>query len=107
MGCKESFSINTQRFIKQGIVDGNEMQKHLCGFTVGDLEQLSFKCYGTAGLKALRADIESMTMSSADLTNNIRYRSKLLFFVIATLSQLFVLHFPKYAFSLFTVYRKK
>lgn len=89
-------------FIQQKELDGNPMQKHLSGWDLKKMKKLGFKCWGLAGLKCLRGEVQSGTMGD-DLTASIRFRPRIFWFGVATLSQLITYLFPKYAFELFCV----
>lgn len=93
-------------FVRQSSLDGNKLQKHLSGWTVGSLKKLSFGVHGLSGLKVLRQEASNSSMGD-DLTVSIRFKPKILWFIIATLSQSFTYYFPKTAFELFCVYLKK
>lgn len=89
-------------FIPQKEVDSNEMQKHLSGWNLREMKELGFTSRGLAGFKLLRQEVQAETMGN-DLTTSIRFRPKLLWFIVATLSQLITYFFPNYAFELFNV----
>lgn len=92
-------------FISQKEVDNNPLQKHLSGWNVRKMRGLGFDVHGLAGLKSLRQEVQNDTMGD-DLTTSIKLRPRIIWFIIATLSQIFVYHFPKLAFELFSVRRK-
>jgi 2-polyprenyl-3-methyl-5-hydroxy-6-metoxy-1,4-benzoquinol methylase len=89
-------------FIEQGELDENSLQKHLCGFTVDDLNHMGFKCRGMAGLKFFRKDQETLKMDR-ELLNNIRFKPKIFFFILTSVSQIIFYWFPKFSFSLFAI----
>jgi len=92
-------------FVNQKEVDGNPYQKHLSGWELSKMRELGFKSKGLAGLKYLRQEVQNDVMED-DLLTSIRFKPKFFWFVVATLSQLFCYYLPKYAFELFSVYRK-
>lgn len=101
--AKKKVIISTPNgFVEQAMLDGNPLQKHLCGFTLDDLNLIGFKCKGMAGLKFFRKDQETVQMNG-ELLNNIRFKPKIVFFVLASLSQIICHWFPKYSFSLFAI----
>lgn len=93
-------------FVQQAELDGNPLQKHLCGFTPDDLNSMGFKCKGMAGLKIFRKDQESLKMDG-ELLSNIRFKPKIFFFILAAISQIIFYWFPKFSFSLFAIKLKK
>ncbi len=92
-------------FIHQAELDNNPYQKHLSGWTVKELRQFGFKIRGLAGLRSLRKGKDYEDGMDDDLTVSIRYKPKLLWFALATVSQLFTYNFPQYAFELFCVHK--
>ena len=100
--AKKKIIITTPNgFVDQPEVDKNPFQKHLSGWDHKKMKDLGFKVKGLAGLKFLRKPKEDQDSMEGDLLVLIRYRPKFLWFVIATLSQLFVYFIPKVAFGLF------
>ncbi len=93
-------------FINQKEVDNNPLQKHLSGWDYKKMEKLGFKCYGLAGFKFLRQEVQNDTMSN-NLLTSIRFKPKAFWFIIATLSQIFTYHFSGLAFELFSVKKLK
>lgn len=92
-------------FIPQKAVDKNDLQKHLSGWNYSKMEKLGFKIRGLAGLKFLRQEVQSETMGD-DLTTSIRFKPKVLWFFIATLSQTLTYYIPNFAFEIFCVKKK-
>lgn len=92
-------------FIAQEALDGNELQKHLSGWDLPDMKSLSFGVRGLAGLKVLRREVDNGSMGD-DLLTTIRFRPRFFWFIISTLSQPITYFVPRFAFSLFSVYRK-
>jgi SAM-dependent methyltransferase len=86
--------------------DGNPLQKHLSGWDKKTMEKLGFKCRGLAGLRILHSEYPGEE-SEDDFTASIRFKPRLFWFFIATLSQLITYLFPKYAFELFCVKKIK
>lgn len=91
-------------FVSQGRLDKNILQRHRSGWSVSELEALGFKVYGLSGLKHLRSDAEKNSMGQ-DITVSIRFRPRLFWFGMATLSQSLTFYFPELAFELFAVKR--
>ena len=92
-------------FIAQEALDGNELQKHLSGWVLPDMKALNFEVRGLAGLKVLRREVDNGSMGD-DLLTTIRFRPRFLWFIVSTLSQPMTYLIPRFAFSLFSVYRK-
>lgn len=82
--------------------DGNPWQKHMSGWSIHKLEEIGFVCKGLAGLKYLRAESDKSN-KNYDLTSTIRFKPKLLWFVISTISQIITYYYPSLAFELFCV----
>jgi len=93
-------------FVAQKAVDNNPLQKHLSGWDYKKMRDLGFKSHGLAGLKFLRQEVQNNTMGD-DLTSSIRLRPRSFWFLVASLSQLFVYFFPNTAFELFSVKTKE
>jgi 2-polyprenyl-3-methyl-5-hydroxy-6-metoxy-1,4-benzoquinol methylase len=81
-------------FIAQREYDSNPLQAHKSGWTVKQLEQLGFKCYGTGGLKQLTGDSGRPKLSPL-----------LLGLLVASVTQKLVFYTPENAFGLFAVKR--
>lgn len=90
-------------FVRQESVDANVLQQHLSGWDYQEMFGLGYKCKGLAGLKFLRDNNYPKADISDDLTVSIRFRPRILFFTIATLSQTYTYYFPRFAYSLFCV----
>jgi SAM-dependent methyltransferase len=89
-------------FIAQEELDGNPLQKHLSGWDLATMRKMEFKCRGLAGLKFLRREVPE-SLAEDDLTAAIRYRPRIFWFVVATISQLMTYYVPSLAFELFCV----
>jgi len=95
--------INTPNgFVEQKMLDGNPYQVHLSGWTVTQLSSMGYVCKGLAGLKLLRTEVEGGEMGD-DILVSIKYRPKIIFFIISAISQILIYNFPRIAFSLFSV----
>ena len=91
-------------FVNQSVLDNNVLQTHLSGWSVEDLTNLGFsKVLGLAGIKHLRKGKGENDSMDDDLAISIRYRPKIFWFVIATVSQLLTYKMPKLSFELFAV----
>jgi len=88
-------------FIPQEQINQNLFEKHLSGFSVQDMKKLGFRVRGLAGLKCLRK--ERQDNAKQNLLNSIRFKPKIFWFTIATLSQLITYYFPEKAFELFCI----
>jgi SAM-dependent methyltransferase len=93
-------------FLAQKEIDGNPWQKHLSGWDYREMKGLGFEIGGLAGWKWLRQENETEAMDNNILTS-IRFRPKIFWFVVATISQLVIYYFPEKAFELFCVKEKK
>ena len=93
-------------FMPQRQRDGNPFQKHLSGWNKKTLEKLGFKCRGLAGFKVLRSEYPDEETED-DFTASIRFRPRLFWFFVATLSQLAAYPVPGLAFELFCVKKIK
>ncbi len=89
-------------FISQKEMDNNPLQKHLSGWNFNKMKSLGYKSHGLAGFKFLRQEVQEDTMGNNILTS-IKFRPKIFWFIIATLSQIICYHFPKMAFELISV----
>jgi len=104
--AKKKIIITTPNgFVSQRQLDGNLLQKHLSGWEIEEMEKNGFGCRGLAGLKVLRQEVRDSSMGD-DMTTTIKYRPRLFWFIVATLSQVFTYHYPRYAFELFSVKKK-
>jgi len=92
-------------FVKQEALDGNALQAHLSGWTNRDMLNMGFRTFGMAGLKMLRKEVDAETMGN-DMLVTMRFRPRLFWFIVSAVSQPIVYFFPKFAFSIFSVYSK-
>src|SRR3989344_2374671 len=101
---KKIIVVTPNGFIEQGEYDNNKFQKHRSGWGFQELFNIGYRCDGLAGFKFLRkARVEDS--KDADLSTSIKYRPRLFWFFVASLSQILTYRFPKMAFSLFCVKR--
>lgn len=89
-------------FISQKEVDNNPLQKHLSGWDYKTMKELGYRINGLAGLKFLRQEVQSDTMGE-DLMTSIRFKPRLFWFIVATLSQAIIFYLPKFTFELFSI----
>jgi len=89
-------------FISQREVDSNLLQRHLSGWGLEKLKDLGYQCCGLAGFKFLRQEVQDDTMGD-NLLTSIRWRPKLFWFLVATVSEVVVCRLPNLAFELFCV----
>lgn len=95
--------INTPNgFLKQNTKDDNPNQIHRSGWSQKELKKYGFKISGLGGLQQLHQNDQESTMFTG-LLSTIRYRPKLIWFIITCLSQIITYHFPHYAFEFFAV----
>ncbi len=73
-------------FLWQGSMDGNLLQMHKSGWRCEELEILGYRAFGFFGLKILRKEY-----------GKLRFRPRILWFVLSELSQLFTFKMPRYA----------
>jgi len=91
-------------FIHQIELDNNPHQKHVSSWDYETMQKLGFKLNGLAGLKCLKRESENDTMEG-DVLSPIKYKPKFFWFVVSSISQIFVYYFPSVAFELFCVKR--
>jgi len=94
-------------FIDQPSVDKNPYQEHKSGWTIRELSSIGFKCRGLAGLKFLRKPKNESDSMGEDLTVSLRFKPKIFWFFVATLSQIFTYFIPQLAFELFCLLEKE
>jgi len=92
-------------YVSQTSLDDNKLQMHLSGWTVKEFNSSGYRVKGLSGLKSLRQETPANTMGD-NLLVSIKYRPKIFWFFIATLSQIFTYVIPEKAFELFCIYRK-
>ncbi len=90
-------------FISQGELDKNPYQRHLSGWESWKLEKLGFSCRGLAGPKFLRKAKEDDDSMDDNLLISIKYSPQIVWFVIATIAQMFTYYIPSVSFGLFCV----
>jgi len=89
-------------FVPQKSLDGNPLQEHKSGWSYEKMRHLGFRSVGLSGPKMLRHEVESITMGN-DLLTSIRFRPRLLWFIIAAILQPLTYRIPSIAFSLMSV----
>jgi hypothetical protein len=82
-------------FVEQIPVDGNEYQRHLCGWSVEELRAAGFTVYGMYGLKSARGPFGKIARSPRPL-----------WWLISKLSEWYVWNRPERAFGLLAVKQK-
>jgi len=91
-------------FLPQHDFDQNEYQIHRCGFGVKELRRMGYKVYGMSGAKYLMQETDANSHADKDVIYaNVRFRPKLLFYLINALLQSIVYYIPKQAFGLIAV----
>ena len=93
-------------FIEQKSLDGNPLQVHLSGWLVKELAALGFMTRGLCGLKWLRQEVDADGMGD-DLLVTMRFRPRLFWFVISTITVPLTYFCPRIAFDLFCVWRQR
>jgi len=89
-------------FISQKELDNNPYQRHLSGWDHKKMKKMEFRIKGLAGLKFLRQEVQNDAMKD-DLMTSIKYRPKIFWFAIASLTQIVTYYIPQLAFELFSV----
>lgn len=88
-------------------VDGNILERHLSGWTVQDFKNLEYNCFGLAGVRYLYLGQNKVTsLLYSDLSSilkNIRFKPKIIFYVINSLLQIFSYFFPVLSFELLAI----
>ncbi len=101
--AKKKIIITTPNgYIHQKALDKNKYQQHLSGWNPKLFRDQKCIVHGLSGFKFLRAEGDNQSMSESFLTT-IKYKPKVFWFIIATLSQALTYHFPNLAFELFVV----
>lgn len=91
-------------FLPQASIDDNPFQAHRSGWAVEEMEKLGYKAHGMAGWKVLRGGSTLKEgYQEGDIFATIRFRPKIFWLVISTLTQAVTYYFPKLAFSVFYV----
>jgi len=102
--AKKKIVVNSPNgFVKQSALDDNSFQEHLSGWDYQLMRRLGFDSVGLAGLKFLRHEVEGGSMCKGDPMSSIRFKPKILWFLVTIISQLYTYRFPSHAFSLFSV----
>lgn len=91
-------------YLHQKQLDKNMLQKHISSWTKKDFKWQNYKIFGLAGLKYLRKESENESMNG-DLLSPIKYSPRFFWFIVLTISQIFVYYFPGRSFELFCVKR--
>ena len=87
--------ITPNGFLEQHPVDGNEMQRHRCGWSSAELRQAGFEVFGIEGLRGLRGEF-----------GRIARRPKAFWWLVSKFSEAYVWHHPERAFALMAMKRK-
>lgn len=92
IASKKVILLTPNGFLPQEPYDGNEFQRHLCGWTTEEFMARGYRVLGAYGLKALRGEYARPTI-----------RPGIVGEAIAMLSQPAAMRAPRAAFSLFAV----
>jgi len=104
--AKKKIVITTPNgYLPQKKIDKNPLQKHLSGWSTTEFRKHGYRVFGLAGFKFLRKESEENTMD-ANLLSPVKYKPQFFWFLLITLSQIFVYLFPNLAFELFCVSEK-
>lgn len=79
-------------FLEQEVYDDNPYQKHLSGWTMDEMRKRGYRVWGANGLKWLRT-----------IRGELKYKPKIMWIVIADLSQIITKIFPRIAFQLICI----
>lgn len=79
-------------FLKQDVFEDNQAQRHLSGWSAGEMKSLGFKVYGMSGLKILRKEM-----------GELKYRPRWFWRSISSLTQIPAYYFPRFAFQILCV----
>ncbi len=79
-------------FLNQTVLDNNQAQEHLSGWSAAEMKSLGFKVYGMSGLKFLRKEL-----------GEIKYWPRPFWLLISRLSQFPAYYFPAVAFQILCV----
>lgn len=91
-------------FLAQAGVDNNVLQEHLSGWTAEEFRKLGYRVTGRAGLKCLRKKMQTESRcAGGDIYRTMRWRPRVFWFIISSISQLLVYFFPELAYGLFCV----
>lgn len=82
-------------FVEQVPADGNEYQRHRCGWTVSELRNAGFEVHGILGIKALRGPFGHIARQPVPV-----------WWLISKLSEWYVWLRPERAFSLLAIKKK-
>ena len=91
-------------FVPQKDIDQNPFQKHRSGWTIEEFKKRGYRVYGLAGWKFLRREnIVEDSNAEDSILSTIRFKPRILWFIISAISQIITYYFPRYAFELFCV----
>lgn len=79
-------------FLRQIAFVDNEFQEHLSGWEAAEMKKLGFAVYGMSGLKILRKEL-----------GEIKYKPRLVWQFVSSLTQILVYYFPALAFQILCV----
>jgi len=83
-------------FLPQKPEKNNPFQEHLSGWTIGELQNLGYRCYGIRGIKWLRGEY-----------GKVLRKPFLLWQLLSFLTEPFCYFFPKIAFQILAIKTKK
>jgi len=88
-------------FLPAESVEGNPFQAHRSGWTIGEMRELGYKVYGTAGWRFLRRKELKDVGGGRFVT--VRFRPKTFWWFVSGLTQTITYYFPRLAYELFCV----
>lgn len=89
---KKVILLTPNGFLKQDILGGNPFQKHISGWSLKELKNLGFRCWGMRGLRFIRGEFAT-----------IKFKPWIFWGLVSVLSQIFVYRLPRFAFQIFAV----
>ncbi len=92
LATKKVIIFTPNGFLYQPAHSGNDHQKHLSGWDVGEMRKRGYKVIGINGWKPLRKEFAEL-----------RFKPVLLWTIISDITQLIVRNFPKQAFAILCV----
>lgn len=93
---KKIVIITPNGFVPQKPYNGNPWQEHKSGWTSEEMKQRGFDVVGLRGWKGFRGEM-----------SYLKYRPKILFYLLSTITQFFVRNIPSFAFQILCIKRIK
>ncbi len=90
--CNKIIIFTPNGYLHNNLVDSNEYQNHLSGWTTHDLTKMGYKVRGFRGLKGIRGD-----------KSKLKYRPHGYFALLSTISQYVTYRIPNFSHAFFAV----